>query len=435
MQVSVEAPSKIKRRVTVIVPVAKLDEAYDKRIANLAKTAKVDGFRPGKVPMELIRQRYGDSVRQEALSEVIQSSLYTAIHQEKLNPVGVPMVEPKTVIAGQPLEFVATFEILPEIENVKFELPKLEKSIATIADVDIDKVLTHLREQHATWKKVERPAQEKDQIFIDFLGKIDGAPFDGGQAHEYPIVIGSNTMIPGFEDGLTGLNTGDEKIIKVTFPESYFAKEFAGKPAEFEVKVIKIMQADLPEMTESFIKKLGVKTGNIDDLRVEIRRNLERELDRLIKAKQKSQIFDKLIEQNTVEVPAALIEQEAKRIHDELHPHHKGHDHGHSDSEMTVFNDAAKRNVTLGLLVGELIKKHTIKPDKARVQAFITNISSAYEKPAEVTKWYETNKNAMAEVEMQILEEQVMEKLLEGVQITDKVMSYAELVASTQQAV
>ena len=433
MQVSVEAPSKIERRVTVVVPVAKLDEAYDKHIAKLAKKVKVDGFRPGKVPLDLIRQRYGDSVRQEALSDVIQSSLYAAIHQEKLNPVGVPRVEPKTVIAGQPLEFVATFEVLPEIENVSFQLTELEKQVATITDADIDKVIDHLRDQHIVWKKADRAAQEKDQAVIDFRGTIDGVAFPGGEAHEYPVVLGSKTMIPGFEEGVLGLNAGDETTISVTFPEDYFAKEFAGKAAQFVVNVLRVMQPEYPAMDENFVKKLGVKTGDANDLRNEIRKNLERELDRLMKAKLKSQIFDKLIEQNSVEIPKSLVEKEAQRIHDELHPHHKGHEHGHSESEMAVFNDAAARNVTLGLLVGELIKKHQIKPDSERVKAFIANISSAYEKASEVIKWYENNKQAMAEVEMQILEEQVMEKLLEGVTVTDKMLSYSELVASTQQ--
>lgn len=433
MQVSVETLSKIERRITVVVPVAKFDEAYDKRIANLAKSAKVDGFRPGKVPLDLIRQRYGDSARQEALSEVINSSLYAAIHQEKLNPVGVPMVEPKTVIAGQPLEFVATFEVLPTIEKVQFELSSLEKHIATITDADIEKVINHLRQQHVTWKKTDRAAQEKDQAVIDFRGTIDGVAFSGGEAHDYPIVLGSKTMIPGFEEGIVGLKAGDEKSIPVAFPENYFAKEYAGKKAEFAIKVIKVMEPELPEINDAFVKKLGVKSGVIEDLHAEIRRNLERELERLIKAKLKNQVFDKLLEQNTVDIPKSLIEKEAKRIHDELHPHHQGHDHGHTEAEMAVFNDAAKRNVALGLLVGELIKQHQIKPSKERVQALITSISSAYEKPADVAKWYETNKQAMAEVEMQILEEQVMEKLLEGVQVTDKMMSYNDLVASTQQ--
>jgi trigger factor len=432
MQVTVEAPSKIQRRVTVVVPVERLDQAYDLRITKLAQTAKVNGFRPGKVPLDVIKQRFGDSARQEALSDVIQSTLYSAIDQEKLSPIGTPMVEPTSILDGQPLEFVATFEVLPEIEKVHFDVAEIEKQVAIITSDDITKVIDHLREQNTTWKKVDRAAQEKDQAIIDFRGTIDGVAFEGGEAHEYPIVIGSKTMIPGFEEGVLGAKAGDDKIVKVTFPESYFAKEVAGKEAEFAIKVIKIMEPQVPEINEAFIKKLGVKSASLEDLQAEIRKNLERELDRLIKMKLKTQIFDKLIEQNSIEVPKALIEREATRIHDELHPHHKGHDHGHSEDEMATFNDAAQRNVALGLLVGEFVKQNTLSASKDRVQAFIDTIAAAYENPSEVSKWYATNKRAMSEVEMQVLEEQVMEKLLENVKVTEKMLSYSDIVASNQ---
>lgn len=431
MRVSVEALSKIQRRVTVTVPVEKIDEAYDKRIIDLVKTAKVKGFRPGKVPVEYIKQRYGDSARQEALSEVIESSLYAAIHQEKLNPVGSPMVEPKNIIPGQPLEFVATFEVLPELGAVRFEVANLEKHTSTITDADLEKVLSHLREQHVTWKKVERAAKDKDQVVLDFTGFMDGKAFEGGQAHEYPIVLGSKTMIPGFEDGLVGTSAGEEKTITVTFPENYFAKEFAGKPAEFKVKVIKVSEPSFPEFDSAFVKKLGVKSGNVEDLHVEIRKNLERELARLIKAKLKSQVFNMLLEQNAIEIPNALIEREAGRIHDQVHPHH-GHEHAHTEEEMQGFKDAAQKNVTLGLLVGELIKQHSLAPDQGRIQSFIQAHASAYEKPEQVIEWYSSDKRRLKEVEMQVLEEQVVEKLLEGVQVTEKVLSYEEFVKTVR---
>lgn len=432
MQVSVEAPSKIQRRVTVVVPVQTLDIAYDQRIVKLSQTAKINGFRPGKVPLDVIKQRFGDSARQEALSEVIQSSLYSAMAQEKLSAVGVPMVEPKTVIPGQPLEFVATFEIIPVVESVNFNITTLEKQVSVIKDEDVDRVIDHLRQQHTTWTKVDRVAQDKDQVSVDFSGSIDGVVFQGGEAHDYPIILGSKTMIPGFEEGILGLKAGDHKVISVTFPESYFAKEVAGKAAEFKINVLKVMEPKLPEVDAAFIKKLGVKSASLDDLRVEIRNNLERELERIIKLKLKGQVFDKLLEQNELEIPKALIEREAGRIHDELHPHHKGHDHGHSEAEMAMFNDAAKRNVTLGILVGELVKQHKITPDNDRIQAYIASVSAAYENPAEVSKWYSSNKQALAEVQMQVLEEQVVEKLLEGVQVTEKLLSYQELTANNQ---
>jgi trigger factor len=428
MQVSVEAPNKLERRVTVVVPVETLEEAFNKRLSKLSKTVKVNGFRSGKIPLDYIKQRYGDTARQEALSEVIQSSLYAAINQEKLNPVGVPEVQPKSVFPGKPLEFIATFEVMPEVESVTFNLTTLEKQTAVIGDADIENVLAHLRSQHTSWHKVDRAAEDKDQVVLDFRGSIDGKTFEGGEAHDYPIIIGSKSMIPGFEEGLVGIKAGEEKVIPVTFPENYFAKEFAGKAAEFAVTAIKVSEPNLPELNDAFVKKLGVKSGNLDDLRIEVRKNLERELIRVIKAKLKKQIFDHLIENNTLEIPKVLIEREAKRIHDELHPHHAGKEHGHTDAEMSSFNEAAKRNVILGLLVAHLIKKHNIMPSKERLDAYVAQLSSVYENPAEVAKWYANNKRAKAEVEMQVLEEQVTEKLLENVQLTEKLQSYNDLI-------
>jgi trigger factor len=433
MQVSVEATSKIERRMTVVVPVEKFNEAFDKRIAKLSKTAKVPGFRAGKVPVHVIKQRFGDTAHQEAISDVIQTSLYAAMSQEKLNPVGTPRVEPKIIVPGQPIEYIATVEILPPLEAVNFQINNMEKLTSTITDADVSRVIEHLRTQHVTWKKVERPAQDKDQIILDFKGSIDGKPFAGGEAHDYPIVLGSKTMIPGFEEGLVGINPGEERTISVTFPENYFAKEFAGKAAEFVTKAIKISEPSYPELNEAFIKKLGVKSGVLEDLHAEIRKNLERELARLTQAKLKSQVFNVLLEQNKMDVPPSLIEREAARIHDQVHPHH-GHEHAHTDEEMQSFRDAAHKNVILGLLIGELIKTHNLTPDNERVQAFIAEQASAYENPAEVMTWYSNDKRRRAEVEMQVLEEQIVEKLLEGVQLTEKMLSYEEFAKSVRQA-
>jgi len=428
MQVSVESPSKLERRLTIIVPITKLNEVYDKRIAKLAKNAKIAGFRPGKAPLNIIKQHYGDSARQEALSDVIQSSLYDAINQEKLNPVGVPTVEPKMVAPDQPLEFIATFEVLPEIENLRFDVTTLEKHVATITQEDIERVINHLRSQHGQWKKVDRAAQEKDQLVIDFRGSINQVPFAGGEAHEFPIVLGSKSMIPGFEEGIIGMKAGDEKVIQITFPTDYPSAEVAGKVADFAIKALRVSESELPEVNDNFVKKLGVKSGNLTDLQAEIQKNLERELQRVISSKLKTQVFDKLLEQNALEIPKALIEREANRIHDEVHPHH-GHNHSHTEGEMATFNEAAKRNVALGLLVAEVVKQHKISTDKTRVQSYLAQQASAYENPAEVMEWYAKNKRAYAEIEMQVLEDQVIETLLKDVQVTEKTVSYNELIS------
>ena len=290
-------------------------------------------------------------------------------------------------------------------------------------------MIGHLRTQHTRWIKADREAQDKDQVLIDFRGTIDGIAFSGGEAHDYPIVLGSHTMIPGFEEGIVGMKTGEEKSIPVTFPENYPAKEVARKAAQFGIKVIRISQPELPALQEEFIKKLGVKTGKLEDLYAEVKKNLERELERVVRLKLKNQVFDVLLKQNPLEIPGALIEREASRIHDEVHPHH-GQSHSHTKEEMVQFNEPAKRNVALGLLVAELIKQHKLSINAERIQAYLNKMATAYEDPAAVMKWYANNKRAQAEVEMQILEEQLVEKLLENVQVTEKNISYHELINS-----
>jgi trigger factor len=427
MQVSVESPSKLERRITVVVPVQQLDEAFDKRIAKLAKTANVKGFRPGNVPVAHIKKLYGDAARQEALSEVIQSSLYDAINQEKLNPINTPTVEPKAIEAGKPLEYTATFEVLPEISDVGFKATAIDKELAKIEQADIEKVIERLCEQHIVWNEVNRPAQDKDQVVIDFRGSIDGKVFPGGEAHEYPIVLGSKAMIPGFEEGVAGMKKGEDKVINITFPADYFAKEVAGKVAEFVLHAHRVSEPKAPALDEALVKKFGVKSGSADELRAEIKKNLDREVERLISSKLKGKVFDLLVEQNPIEIPLSLIQQESKRIHDEMHGKHEHH---HSADEMVEFDDAAKRNVTLGLLIGEFVKQQNLKPDAKRVEDHLNKMASAYEKPSEVVKWYTGDKRRMAEIEMLVLEDQVIEKLLEGVAINEKMLNYSELMQS-----
>lgn len=426
MQVSVESPSKLERRLNIVVPANQLDAAFDQRIAKLAKTANVKGFRRGNVPVTHIKKLYGDTARQEALSEVIQSSLYAAIEQENLHPVTTPRIEPKAIEAGKPLEFAATFEVLPEIEKVNFSTDSVDKEVSKIEAADVEKVIERLCEQHIVWNEVNRPAQEKDQVVIDFRGSIDGKVFPGGEAHEYPIILGSKSMIPGFEEGIIGMKKGEEKTIHITFPADYFAKEVAGKVAEFAITAHRVSEPKAPTLDESLVKKFGVKSGDANELRNEIKKNLDREVERLTSSRLKAKVFDLLITQNAIEVPQAMIEQEAKRIHDEMHPHH-GHDHHHSDAEMAEFNEAAKRNVILGLLIGQYVKQENLKPDTKRVEEQLNKLAAAYEKPSEVVKWYAGDKRRMAEIEMLVLEDQVIEKLLEGVAINEKILNYSEL--------
>lgn len=427
MQVSVESPSQLERHLTIIVPNEKIEAALNSRLSKLGKTVKINGFRPGKVPLDVIKQRYGETARQEALGEVIQSSLYAAIHQEKLQPVGVPTVEPKSIVEGMPLEFVAKFEVMPVIEKVTFDVTEIEKQVAIIGEADVDRVVQHLIEQHIKWKTVSRAAEDKDRVLVDFAGCIDGTPFANGEAKKYPIVLGNKTMVPGFEEGILGMKANEEKVIHVTFPENYFAKEVAGKVADFTIKVIEVSAPEYPEQNEDFFKKLGIKSGALADLRAEITNNLQRELKRAVKAKLKAQVLDLLVKQNPIDLPRSLVQRETKRLHDELHPHHHGEEHHHTEEEMKTFEDAARKNVIAGLLVAHLVKKHQLSVTREQVQEFLALIATSYEKPDEWIKWYQQDRRRMAEVETQVLEEQVINVLLENVKITEKEIPYSEL--------
>jgi len=425
MQVSVESLGALERRITVTVPAELFEQAFEKRIANIAKQAKIDGFRPGKAPLHHVKQRYGTTAKEEALGEIIQSSLQNAIVQQNMRPAGPPTVEPKPIVAGQPLEFVAIFEEYPNLDGVSVELNRIEKEIATVTEADVDYALEEIRKQQANWVPVGRAAQNNDRVVIDFKGSIDGVAFAGGEAHDFPVVLGSKRMIPGFEDGIVGMTVGEEKNIPVTFPENYHAKDLAGKAAEFAIKVISISEPKLPELDAAFLKKLGVKEESVEALRQEIRKNLERELDRVIKAKIKNQVFMHVYDRNPIEVPKALIEREANRLHDELHHHHDHHDH--SEAEMNGFREAGRKNVALALLVGALIRKLGVTVDDAKIQDRLASIASSYEDPAAVIQWYNSTPRALEEVQMQLVEDLLVDKLLESAEVVEKTLTYREL--------
>ncbi|OAI48489.1 hypothetical protein AYO45_04885 [Gammaproteobacteria bacterium SCGC AG-212-F23] len=428
MQVSVESPSKTKRQMTVIVPAETVDQVYKTRLQKLSKTVKMDGFRPGKVPVEKIQRQYGDSLHEETLQEVIQSSLYNALAQEKLHPVSQPQINPKNALLGQPLEYVAVFDIAPQIDQVVFNADQIEKRVAVIDEADIDRVIEHLRQQHATWKPITTPAELNDKAVIDFAGSLDKIAFEGGTAKDYPIVLGSKTMIPGFEEQIVGLKAGTETEINVTFPENYFSKNVAGKVVQFAITVKKVLRPEYPTLDESLIKKLGGRSGKLDDLRNEIRKNLERELQRVIQAELKEKVLEILIKQNPItDIPQAMLDREAARIHDYMHPQHHGHAHEHTAQEQAVFATAAQRNLTVGLLLGHLIKQHQIVATREKISEHVATLASVYEDTEAATKWLLQDKQSRAEIEMHVLENQLIAKLLESVKIKEVSVSYNEL--------
>jgi len=427
MQVSVEKVNKIERRMTIVVPVNQVEEAYARQINQVAQKANIKGFRPGKAPLNVIKERFGREARNEALGEVIQQSLYKALSEQNLKPVSMPKIEPKLTGPDQPFEFVASFEVLPEIESVNHTLSSIEKLEVEVTDQDVDRVIEQLNKQYAKWNKVERTAKDKDRVVISYHAIFEGKAEVENKIENYPVEVGSKMMLPGFEEGLVGMKTGDEKTLKLAFPTDFGVPERAGKPVEFVVQVKQVFEAEMPEINEDFVKKLGVTSGKLEDLKKQIKTSLEQERDRLVSEKVKEQVFNQILEQNPIDVPTSLIQREAKSIHDEVYPQHQPHDHHqHSEHEMATFNEVAKKRVALGLLVAEYAKQHHLKADGERVQRRINEIAAAYEHPQEVITWLSSDERRSG-IEAQVLEDQVIDKLMEGVTVNVKKISYAEL--------
>ncbi len=427
MQVSVESTSALERRITIGVPAERIETEVTKRLQQTARRAKVPGFRPGKVPMNVIRQRYEDAARQEALGDLIQATFYEAIVEQKLNPAGAPAVEPKVFEKGKDLEYVATFEVFPEIKLAGFDGIAIERLQADVTDADLDNMLEILRKQNTRFEAVERAAENGDQLNIDFVGKIDGEAFAGGSAKGTPLVLGSGRMIPGFEEALVGVKAGEERVINPTFPADYQNLDLAGKTAEFTVTVNSVSAPQLPELNDDFFALFGIKEGGLEGFRTEVRKNMERELRQAIKSKVKNQVMEGLLAANPVEVPNALIGNEVNRLRVQAVQQFGGNIKP-DQLPAELFEEQAKRRVVLGLIVAEVVKQGELKADEARVRELIEEMASAYQEPQQVVAWYYKNDQQLNEVRSVVLEEQVVDTVLQKAKVTDKAVSYEEAV-------
>ncbi|MVF49514.1 trigger factor [Pseudomonas monteilii] len=431
MQVSVENTSALERRMTIAVPAERVENEVNKRLQQTAKRAKVAGFRPGKVPMSVIRQRFEADARQEAFGDLVQASFYEAIVEQKLNPAGAPAVEPKSFEKGKDLEFVAIFEVFPEFTVAGLESINVERLSAEVADADLDNMLEVLRKQNTRFEAVERAAQNDDQVNIDFVGKVDGEVFAGGSAKGTQLVLGSGRMIPGFEDGLVGAKAGEERVVNVTFPEDYQNLDLAGKAAEFTITVNSIAAPVLPELNEEFFAQFGIKESTLEGFRAEVRKNMERELRQAIKTKVKNQVMDGLLAANPIEVPKALLENEVNRLRVQAVQQFGGNIKP-EQLPAELFEEQAKRRVVLGLIVAEVVKQFELKPDDAKVREMIEEMASAYQEPEQVIAWYYKNDQQLNEVRSVVLEEQVVDTVLQKATVTDKSVSYEDAVKPAQ---
>ncbi len=431
MQVSVENTSALERRMTIAVPAERVETEVNKRLQQTARRAKVPGFRPGKVPMSVIRQRYEDAARQEAFGDLVQASFYEAVVEQKLNPAGAPAVEPKSFEKGKDLEYVAIFEVFPEFTVAGFDSIAVERLSAEVADADLDNMLEVLRKQNVRFEAADRAAQNEDQLNIDFVGKVDGEVFAGGSAKGTQLVLGSGRMIPGFEEGLVGAKAGEERVLNLTFPEDYQNLDLAGKAAEFTVTVNSVSEPKLPELTEEFFAQFGIKEATLEGFRTEVRKNMERELRQAIKTKVKNQVMDGLLAANPIEVPKALLENEVNRLRVQAVQQFGGNIKP-EQLPAELFEEQAKRRVVLGLIVAEVVKQNELKPDEDRVREMIQEMASAYQEPEQVVAWYYKNDQQLNEVRSVVLEEQVVDTVLQKATVTDKSVSYEEAIKPAQ---
>jgi trigger factor len=427
MEVSLENTGGLGRRMKVQVPAARVDDEVTSRLESMTRTVRLDGFRPGKVPMRVVQQKFGHQVRAEVIQQVLNSTLQEALAQESIRPAGEPSIEPIDSPPGEPFEYVATFEVFPELTGPINYSFKVERPVVDINENDINEMLENLRKQRATWTAVDRAAKPGDQVTIDFEGSIDGGPFAGNKAESMPLVLGSNSMIPGFEEQLSGVSAGDEKSIELTFPDDYPGSEVAGKSATFRVRVHQVSEMELPELNDDFARAFGISEGGMEALRTEITGNMQRELKGLISSSLKSQVFSGLLEKNPVEVPRQLIETESLELRSRK---------GSAAGDTTALQAEAERRVKLGVIVSEIVKQNQIQLDPERVREVVDNIAASYEKPEEVVQWYYGNQEMLSGVQSAVIEDQAVEWIMEhgGVDISDNVMSFNDLVEQAKQS-
>lgn len=423
MQVSVETTSGLERKLTVQVPADRIEGEVTSRLKDLARRVKIDGFRPGKVPISVVKKRYDGSVRQEVVGEILKSTFQEAITQENLRLVGEPKIDAKELQPGQGLEYIATFDVYPEIQLADLGQIAVEKPVANIEDSDVDQMFEKLRQQRVTWAQVDRAAQDKDQIVIDFEGSIDGQLFDGGSGSKVNLVLGSKAMIDGFEDQLLKAGAGDHRSLNVTFPDDYNSKDLAGKDAVFEVDIISVSEPVLPEIDDEFAKGFGVE-GGLETFRGEVRNTMERELAQAIRAKVKNDVMDALLEANKIDIPKSFVEDEITRLQEQMQQQMQASDNqaqgSDADLPRSFFEEQAQKRVSLSLLIAEFAKSNAVQIDEEKVRSTIENMASSYEQPDQVIQHYYQDPSLMESVRGLVMEELVVDRLLESVNVIEK---------------
>ena len=435
MQVSIETTSNLERRLTVGVPAERVEVEVNSRLQKAAQKAKLPGFRPGKVPLKVMHQRYGAGVRQEVLGEVVSQSFQEAVIQEKLRPAGQPSIEPKSLEPGKDLQYVAIFEVFPDVELVDMKDFPVAKPVAQVKEEDVDNIIEVFRKQQGTWDEVKRPAILTDKVNLNYTGLKDGQEFEGGSAQDSDLELGSGRMINGFEDGIVGMKPEDEKTLELSFPDDYHNEDLKGAAVEFKVTVNKILELVPAKIDEELFAKYGVEEGGEERFREDVSANMARELKNAVEANVKQQVMDAVLEAHqSLEVPKALVGQEITAMRQQMFQQFGGAGNMDLDLESllpdTMFLENAERRVKLGLVLAEYISSYELRAGNEQVSKAIEEIASTYESPQEVIDYYQSNPQQRSSVESKVLEDQVVEKLLAGANITENESSYQDVIGA-----
>lgn len=439
MRVSVETTSGLERKLTVGVPANDVDSAVEKKLEDAAKNVRLPGFRPGKVPMRVMKQRFGAGVRQEVLGDVVNRSFQEAVVGENLRPAGQPSIEIKTFETGQDVEYVATFEIYPTLSLNEIKDFAVTKLVCDVADSDVDEIIEIFQKQQGQLVAVERSAEVGDTLTIDFEGFRDGEAFEGGSGNDTALELGSGRMIPGFEDGLVGAQAGEERSLDLTFPEDYHAEELKGAAVEFKVTVKEVKALEPAELNAELFAAYGVEGDDVDGFKAEVRKNMERELKAAVDGHIKQQVMDAIIEAHpSLEIPSSLIAQEIDALRGQMFQQFGGAVSPEMDLKSILpdemFTERAETRVKLGLLVSELVQDLGVRAEPNKVRELIEDIASTYQDPTEVINWYYEDNEQLMGIESRVLEDSVVEKLLEGANITEEVTGYQDALQRAREA-
>lgn len=426
MQVSLSATGGLERRLEVAVPAREVSAEIDQRLKKLARTARFNGFRPGKAPMAVVRKQYGAQVHSEVVSDLLRSSYQEAVSKENLRPATGPRIQPLNTDEGADLKYVATFEVMPEIKLAPVESLAIERATASVTEADVEEMLESLRKQRPQYEGVDRGARTSDRVTVDFEGRIGGETFQGGQGSAVPIVMGAGQVLPEFEQAISGGKAGETRTALVHFPDDYHGKDVAGKTAEFAITIGKVEEQKLPELDDAFATEFGIREGGVGQLRIEVRESMEREMNDAIRGQVRAQVMDGLFRENPVEIPKGLVDETVNELMADY-----GRRTGARDvSQLPApenFVEPARRRVALGFVVGELLRQADLKIDRSRVQSRLNDLVAAYPNADEVRRSYLQNPDAMRQVESLVLEDQLVEWVLERAKVTERPSNFKEL--------